>query len=58
MFGKKRVAIVGAGVTLFRRNLKETGKELAYHAAKMALDQAGMELRDIKSVVMGSTEFT
>ena len=54
MFGKKRVAIIGAGLTLFRRNLKETGKELAYEAAKMALDAAGMELRDIQSVVMGT----
>jgi len=54
MFGKKRVAIVGAGLTLFRRNLKETGKELAYEASKMALDAAGMELSDIQSVVMGT----
>jgi len=54
MFGKKRVAIVGAGVTLFRRNFKETGKELSYEAAKTALEAAGMELRDIQSVVVGS----
>ena len=54
MFGKKRVAVIGAGMTLFRRNLKETGKELAYEASKMALDQAGLELGDIKSVVMGT----
>ena len=52
MFGKKRVAVIGAGMTLFRRNLKETGKELAWEASKMALDQAGLELKDIDSVVM------
>jgi acetyl-CoA C-acetyltransferase len=54
MFGKKRVAVIGAGMTLFRRTLKETGKELAWGASKMALDQAGLELKDIESVVMGT----
>ncbi len=54
MFGKKRVAVIGAGMTLFRRTLKETGKELAWEASKMALDQAGLELKDIDSVVMGT----
>jgi len=54
MFGKKRVAVIGAGMTLFRRNLKETGKELAWEASSMALDQAGLELKDIQSVVMGT----
>jgi acetyl-CoA C-acetyltransferase len=54
MFGKKRVAVVGAGMTLFRRNLKETGKELSWEASSMALDQAGLELKDIQSVVMGT----
>jgi len=34
MFGKKRVAIVGAGLTLFRRRMKETGKELSYEARR------------------------
>ncbi len=54
MFGKKRVAVVGGGMTLFRRNLKETGKELAWEASRMALDQAGLELKDMQSVVMGT----
>jgi len=54
MVGKKRVAVIGAGMTKFRRNLKETGKELSYEASKMALEQAGLELSDIKSVVMGT----
>ncbi|MGD8565324.1 MAG: thiolase domain-containing protein [Candidatus Bathyarchaeota archaeon] len=54
MFGKKRVAVVGAGLTLFRRRMKETGKELAFEATKMALDSAEMDLKDIESVVMGT----
>jgi len=54
MFGKKRVAVIGAGMTLFRRNLKETGKELAWEASSIALDQAGLELKDIQSVVTGT----
>jgi acetyl-CoA C-acetyltransferase len=54
MVGKKRVAVIGAGMTKFRRNLKETGKELSYEASSMALDQAGLELSDIQSVVMGT----
>jgi len=41
-------------MTLFRRNLKETGKELAWEASKMALEQAGLELRDIDAVVLGT----
>lgn len=54
MFGKKRVAVIGAGMTLFRRNLKETGKELAWEASRIALDQAGLDIKDIDSVVMGT----
>lgn len=51
---KNRVAIVGAGLTLFRRRLKETPRELAWEAAKMALDWAGLELRDVDAVVIGT----
>ena len=54
MFVKKRVAVVGAGLTLFRRNLKETGRELAYEATKMALDSAGLILKDIDCVTLGT----
>lgn len=50
----RRVAIVGAGMTLFRRRLLETGKELSFGAARMALDSAGLEARDVQAVVMGS----
>jgi len=54
MFGKKRVAVIGAGLTLFRRNMKETGREMCWEASNMALDQAGLELKDIQSVAYGS----
>lgn len=50
----KDVAVVGAGMTLFSRRLLETGKELSWEAAQMALDQAGLTLDDIDAVVMGS----
>ncbi len=49
-----RVAIVGAGLTKFYRNVLETPKELAYEAAKMALDSCEMKISDIECVVMGT----
>ncbi len=51
---KSKVAIVGAGLTLFRRRMLETPRELAWEAARMALEQAGLTLRDIDCVVVGS----
>ncbi len=51
---KYRVAVVGAGLTLFRRRLLETPPELAWIAARQALDSAGLTLRDIDCVVVGS----
>jgi acetyl-CoA C-acetyltransferase len=48
------VAVIGAGMTVFRRRLKETGKELSYLATKMALEEAGITKKDIDMVVMGS----
>ncbi|MCK5561432.1 MAG: thiolase domain-containing protein [Thermoplasmata archaeon] len=48
------VAVIGAGMTLFRRRLKETGKELSYLATKMAMEEAGITKKDIDMVVMGS----
>lgn len=50
----RRVAIVGAGMTKFMRRAQETGKELAWEAAKMALDSCEMKLGDIDDVVMGT----
>jgi acetyl-CoA C-acetyltransferase len=48
------VAVIGGGMTLFRRRLKETGKELSYLASKMAMEEAGVDKKDIDMVVMGS----
>lgn len=50
----RKVAVVGAGMTLFRRRLLETGKEMSYQAAQMALEEASMDLRDVDAVVTGS----
>ena len=50
----KEVAVLGAGMTLFRRHLKETGKELSFMAAKMAMDEAQIQRKDIDMVVMGT----
>lgn len=51
---KRKVAIVGAGLTKFLRRAEETGRELAFYAAKSALEQAGLRLRDIEAVVISS----
>jgi len=51
---KHRVAVVGAGLTLFRRRMLETPQELAWLAARQALDEAGLTLKDIDCVVIGS----
>jgi acetyl-CoA C-acetyltransferase len=50
----KRVAVIGAGMTKFRRRMLETGRELAFEASRMALDSAGMEIKDVESVVLGT----
>ncbi|MEM0173896.1 MAG: thiolase domain-containing protein [Sulfolobaceae archaeon] len=51
---KRRVAAIGAGLTLFRRRMLETPQELAWEASRAALDEAGLELKDIDCVVIGS----
>lgn len=52
--GYRKVAIVGAGMTKFVRRALETPRELAWLAAKSALDAAEMKLGHIDSVVFGS----
>jgi acetyl-CoA C-acetyltransferase len=52
--GMRRVAVVGAGMTKFMRRALETPKELAWLAAKAALDSAGMTLEQIDAVVQGT----
>ncbi|MCS4539301.1 MAG: thiolase domain-containing protein [Thaumarchaeota archaeon] len=51
---KRKVAVIGAGMTLFRRRLLETGRELSFEASRMALDSAGMDIKEVESVVVGS----
>ncbi len=52
--GYRRVAVVGAGMTKFMRRALETPKELAWLAAKGALDSAEMKLEQINCVVHGT----
>lgn len=51
---QKRVAIVGAGITKFVRRAQETGKELSFEAARMAIDSCSLKLKDIGAVTLGS----
>ena len=48
---KNKVAVLGAGLTRFMRRALETPKELAFEAARAALDDAGLTISDIDSVV-------
>ncbi len=41
-------------MTLFRRRMLETGRELSYEASRMALEAAGMSMKDVESVVIGT----
>jgi len=52
--GMRKVAVVGAGMTKFVRRALETGKELSWEAASMALDSCEMTLDDIEAVCMGT----
>ncbi len=51
---QRRVAVIGAGLSLFMRRALETGKELSYYAATQALESAGVRLKDVQAVVMAS----
>lgn len=50
----RRVAVVGAGLSLFMRRALETGKELSYYAASQALESAELRRRDVQGVVMAT----
>jgi acetyl-CoA C-acetyltransferase len=50
----KRVAVVGAGMTRFVRRAKETGKELAWEAARAALDSCELTVKDVDVVCLTS----
>ncbi len=49
-----KVAVIGAGMTRFVRRAKETPGELAAMAVEMALRDAGLELKDIDAVCLGT----
>jgi acetyl-CoA C-acetyltransferase len=49
-----RVAVVGAGMTRFMRRAQETGKELAWEAARAALDSCELSLADVDAVCLTS----
>ena len=51
---RRKVAVVGAGMTKFMHRALETPKELAWLAAKSALESAEMKLEQIDCVVLGS----
>ncbi|HZA24779.1 MAG TPA: thiolase domain-containing protein [Dehalococcoidia bacterium] len=48
---QNKVAVIGAGLTRFMRRALETPKELAFEAAKTALEDAGLTIDDIDCVV-------
>jgi acetyl-CoA C-acetyltransferase len=50
----QKAAVVGAGMTKFVRRAQETGKELAWEAARLALESAELTLDDIDAVCIGS----
>ncbi len=58
IYVKNRVAVIGAGLTLFRRRLLETPQEMVWIASKKALEQANMDFKDIDCVVSGSAPDT
>ncbi|MDR7521144.1 MAG: thiolase domain-containing protein [Armatimonadota bacterium] len=50
----RRVAVVGAGMTRFVRRALETPKELAWQAARAALESCGLGLDRVDGVCIGS----
>ena len=52
--GHRKVAIIGAGITKFVRRAQETGKELSWQAARMALDSCELTLDDVDCVTLGT----
>ena len=56
--GLRRVAVVGAGMTKFMRRALETGRELSWQAASMALESCELTLKDIDCVAIGTAPDT
>src|SRR5512136_122679 len=53
----ERIAIVGVGQTKYERGKTKNFAELVYEVTRKALDDAGMELRDIDNVVTTTNDF-
>ncbi len=53
----ERIAIVGVGQTRYERGKTQSFAELVYEAARNALDDAGLELKDIDNVVTTTNDF-
>jgi len=53
----ERIAIVGVGQTKYEKGNTKNFAELVYEVARKALDDAGMELRDIDNVVTTTNDF-
>ena len=51
---KRKVAVIGAGMTKFMHRALETPKELAWPAARSALAASELKLKQIDCVVLGS----
>jgi acetyl-CoA C-acetyltransferase len=51
---KRKVAVVGAGMTRFVRRAQETAPELAFEATRMALDSCELDVEQIDAVVHGT----
>ncbi len=50
----RKVAVIGAGMTRFVRRALETPKELAWEAARMALESCELTLDDVEAVCFGT----
>lgn len=51
---ERNVAVVGAGMTRFVRRAQETGRELSWEAAHLALESCELTLDEIDAVVIGT----
>ncbi len=51
---RRRVAIVGAGMTYFRSMSPMTSEEMVFEAVRKCLDDAGVDVNDVDAVVGGS----
>lgn len=53
----ERVAVIGVGQTKYEKDKRETFHELVFDVARMALDDAGVTVNEVDSVVTVSSDF-